>query len=1047
MPRSRQLSISLATLTLLASATLASGSSETSASGSSEAMRVEALTVEHGLAQSSVFVSFKSSDGFMWFGTQAGLDRYDGYSMTHYQVPEGEDSIVFSIAEDDHGELWIATRGHGVSRLDRPSDRLTTFRHDPLDPQSLSGDRVRILHRDRRGKLWIGTIDGGLDRLADSGDRFIRYPIDPTADCGGGVWALADGDPGALWVGTARGLCRLDPEQRTFQGVPLEFGSEVMVRALARDPLGTLWVGTDRGLGRLRDGLVASVANLEIPPTLRGDGITRLAVGPQGLLWIASSERGLFLLDPATGLMRAARDEQNHLAEAKVASLYTDRQGLLWIGTMVGGVFKYDSAQRTFRVLHHEVDANERTGANTVFDISTDHEGDLWIATHAGIFRHHGSEPPERFRIPGSGSRLLVDRRGQMWAGGSSGLYRFEVEKRSFERDPRDPWTDSDASIVALHEDHQGDLWVATVSHGLLRLPTEGSNAEVWTAGAAEERGLSSAYLVGLWESPQGHLWVATDDAGLTEIAPDRQSVRHHHRGHGISTSLQSDQIIALVRPPAQDLWLTTAGGHLARYDEQLERFVVHDDWYPGEGLPPLIVDLLIDRDGSLWLATLRGLYRYSPESGTTREFTLRDGLTGLEFNTVGHDPRTEELFFGGVRGLHRLWPEDVEERHLVAPVVLTGIRSIAGHLPSAGEISRLEEITLTGDERRYIAFEFASLDLRDPLRNRYAYRLEGQDEEWIEAGDQRSASYTNLPGGTFTFQVKAAGADGVWNDEGLRLKVRVIPPLWQRQGIRAAAVAAATLAIFGIIVGRLARRIRRAEQARREAREIRRRLFEARENERRRLARELHDGPLQDLHGLRLMLGSVTAESSHRDAANATASSPLPPTTLTPAIEGMRRITGTLRELCGELRPPILGARGLNGALSTLAGQIEQLSPGLTVELEVEPAIDALNDNVATGLFRIAQEALRNTARHADARTVTLRLEVDAEGVTLEIEDDGRGFRVPERWIELGRQGAFGLLGVAERVDALGGELEVTSAPGSGTRVRITLDTENTNC
>lgn len=326
-------------------------------------------------------------------------------------------------------------------------------------------------------------------------------------------------------------------------------------------------------------------------------------------------------------------------------------------------------------------------------------------------------------------------------------------------------------------------------------------------------------------------------------------------------------------------------------------------------------------------------------------------------------------------------------------------------------------------------SFEFAALAYANPARNRYAFTLEGFDTDWhYREADRRFAAYSNLAGGTYTLRVRGANADGVWNEAGRVLTVTVVPAFWETTWFRLLA-ALLLLGVLGSLAYAWHRvRLRRVERMRDERAEIQRRLTESREAERLFLAQELHDGAVQDLYGVRFTLEMLSGALPDDPSAE-------------PLEEGktmVQDVIQKLRIICGDLRPPTLAPFGLERAIRAHAERFEEAYPALTLTLSLTPDGQTLPDATRLAFYRIYQEAMNNIVKHAEAQHVHVRLALDATHVTLEVEDDGRGFVLPERWIELGREEHYGLLGISERAEALDGHLQVVSAPGQGTTVRV---------
>ncbi|HWM93970.1 MAG TPA: two-component regulator propeller domain-containing protein [Thermoanaerobaculia bacterium] len=990
-----------------------------------EDVRFDRLSLEHGLQSSAVYCVLQSRDGFLWVGTENGLHRFDGHGFRVFRFDVATDSPVQALEQDRAGALWVGTYLGGLIRFDPVRETWTLFRHEPGDPGSLADDGVRTILEDRAGRIWIGTT-GGLDRYDPSSGRFLHYRHDPGDPASLGdhrVEALLEDRAGRIWIATLGGLDVLDPATgrfRHYQHDPANPASLSLDAAvsLLESRSGSIWVGTRLGgLNRL-DPATGRVERIRPPSDVT---VRALHEDRRGRIWIGT-RAGLDVLDPATGRSRsfhADPEDPRRLSDDNIRTFHEDRTGLLWIGTTSGGLNRYDPWQHRFEPL--------RAGLSDPF-VWTVYEdpvsGGIWIGTGgAGLdlldpatgrvrnFRHDERDPSSL--SDDHVTSVLRDRRGALWVGTAEGvLNRMEPGSRGFLHEGSDPEDPDGDAIVGLREDRSGALWLATWGSGLIRRDPDGRFTH-YRHDPKDGGSLPGDLLRGLDEDATGTLWIVTYDGGIAALGPDRQRFRRYLGNPSDTRSLSDHRTLALRASRGGGIWVGTQTGQLARLDPRTgsyTRFAWQDELSEVS-----VYDILEDGRGRLWLSSNLGLWRFDPRAGPAVRYGVRDGLPSEEFNAGAafRSPRTGEMYFGGVQGLSRFHPERVPDRPAPPPVALTAFRKLDREVLLGGGRPPLVRLT---HRDTFISFELAALDLREPERNRYAYRLEGQDESWVQAGARRFASYTNLRGGDYILKARAANGDGVWSPEAAVLRLHVTPPWWQTWWFRSLAA----LAVLGVCAGSPALwyrgRLRRAAARRTLEIETKRRLFEARERERLRLARELHDGPVQDLHGLRLRL------SARGDA-------------LEGEVAEMRRVSGELRGLCSELRPP---HGDLATALRAHALRLGELHPEPRIDLELMRGGESLPEHVWIALFRIAQEAIANAVQHAQAQRIRVRLDVDAESARLEVEDDGRGFALPGRWIDLARQGHFGLLGMAERAEAVGAVFEADSAPGRGTVVRV---------
>jgi ligand-binding sensor domain-containing protein len=799
--RSRRLSALAVTTAMLAAATPALG-------GSLQFDRVDA---GGDLSQVSALSIHQDARGFLWVGTEDGLNRFDGYDFTTFTHRADDlDSLpgnwVWAIADDGSGGLWIGTEDGGLARWDPASDSFRRYRHDPDDPSSLASDRIRCLEVDAGGRLWIGTRDAGLDRFDPATGEFTHFRHvegDPTSLGHDGVNSLLIARDGGLWVGTEAGLDHLESGSSSFdRRLATEPGTEepLPVRSLLEDAGGDLWVGTLRsGLLRLdrRGGVTRYRHDPADAGSLGGDRVLALVEDAKGRLW-AGTSGGLSLLDHERDVFTTHRHDATDatsLASDDVMSLFQDRGGILWIGTRTGGLSKWNPL--TLQFGHRTAGAVEEGGlsARDVTAFTEDLRGDLWIGTFGGgvnVRNQLTGEIRQLRRDGGHGltsdrvSSLLCDRSGRVWVGTfDGGLNRWDPELEqftAFRHDPETPGSLTSDAITTLFEDSRGRLWVGTYRGGLHRFEAPSGSFTVFRHDPEDPQSLASDKITALAEDPDGSLWVGTEEGGLNllDTRSGRAVALRHRRDDG--TSLPVDSVMAVYVDAAGTVWVGTRGGGLARMLERptADREARFATYAEREGLPNrMVYGIHSDRAGGLWMSTNRGLARLAPATGEVTTYGPRHGLQAAEFHFGSHFQNGRgELFFGGVNGFNTFSPERLRRNEKPPEVFLTAVLEHNRPMAGLGPPTVLERLDLDYRDD-VVSFEFAALDFADPTHNRYAYRLEGFDEGWIDLGAVRRVTYTNLDAGRYVLRVRAANSDGVWNEEGLTLPIVVEAAPW----------------------------------------------------------------------------------------------------------------------------------------------------------------------------------------------------------------------------------------------------------------------------
>jgi diguanylate cyclase (GGDEF)-like protein len=777
-------------------------------------VRFERLSLEQGLSQSHVNCILQDRHGFLWLGTQDGLNRYDGYSFRVFKHDSREpgslaSNTVWALFEDRNGALWVGTDGGGLDRWDPSREEFVHHRHESANAKSLSGNRVRAIVETKDGVLWVGTDGAGLSRLDRSSGEFTSYRSrtgDPRSLSSDRVRFLMEDRDGALWIATdGGGLVRLDSARvnfttyRTDASDPASL-SDDRVRHVFQDRDGALWVGTyQAGLNRLEGG--ARFTHFRAGPeqgSLANDRVRVALQDRTGVLWIGT-DGGLseFRPESQSFVNHGHRDtDRTSLSDDRVLSLYQDRGGVFWVGTQGGGLNKWNTATGSFALVRSDPASSSSLTSNriTAFASAPD---TLWVGTSAGLnrfdrrtgtvraYRHDPKDPTSL-----SDDRvmsLLLDRSGRLWVGTfEGGLNRLDPASEKFKRfspDPTDASALSGPGITSLLEDREGRLWVGVFRGGLNRMDPDTGKAVQYRSAPDKPATLSSDSVISLAEDRAGMIWVGTDGGGLNRFDPATGTAVRYQSDPTNSRSLSSDAIFVIHEGRNGDLWVGTQGGGLNRWkvSDRAAGTPVFDRYTEREGLANDTVYGLLEEDsGNLWMSTNRGLSRLDPETGSFRNFDATHGLQSDEFNFGAyHLATTGEMFFGGIDGFNTFVPSRVRRNDYVPPVVLTSIQKLNREVRLGQDLGDVREITL-GHRDYVVSFEYAALDFSAPDRNRYAYKLEGLDHDWVAAGSARRASYTNLRPGSYVFRVRGSNGDGAWNQDGIALRITVEPPPWR---------------------------------------------------------------------------------------------------------------------------------------------------------------------------------------------------------------------------------------------------------------------------
>ena len=807
-------------------------------------LRFRHLGTEQGLSQSVVMAIHQDRQGFIWLGTQDGLDRWDGAEFVHFRHHSGtkagdslSSNFIRALAEDSAGRLWIGTDTTGLDRYDPATGQMVHFRHVPGQPGSLSGNAIRALTFGPDGSLWVATSEAGLNRLDPATGQATVYRHDPASP---GSLAddrltslLLDRD-GRLWVGTRRGLDRFDPLTGQFSHYthdlerPDSLG-DPYVRALFEDSKGRIWVGTGGGLDLLAPDSGTFRRFRPAPSQAFGLGnppVRALIEDQSGRIWVGT-DSGIYLFDEPSGRFEHHRKDRSNpgsLSEEVIITFYRDRSGLLWIGTMGGGANIWNPATRSFSHIQSRPWEPTWITSDRIFGFAEIGET-LYIATLGGglnrLDRRSGEFTALR-KEDGLADEavmaLAANSRGDLFIGTQrSGLQRYHPEKGRFEswrHDPEDPRSLNADSISVLFEDSRGRLWVGTnQGSGLDRFDEARGEFVHYSHDPNNPRSLPSNTITALAEAQDGGIFVGTN-AGIAYLSrDDREIVTLKGREPG--DEAQDLQIFSLFVDPSGILWAGTGNGvvRIDNFDVQKGEASLHP-YAENEGtLMGPVFGIQPDTSGQLWFSTNRGLYVFDPQRNHFRTYTARHGLQDDEFNFGAHyRSRRGELFFGGNRGFNAFFPDQLRTHPAPPPVVITSILRSDRALRPESLPDDPPEIVLDHRDTS-LSIEFAALDFAAPEENRYRFRLEGFDQGWSQPSKKRPATFTNLDPGTYLFRVTAASPDGEWNHEGAALAVQVLPAPWETWW----AMSLYTLAALGLVWSGIRWRLAGLERASRE--------------------------------------------------------------------------------------------------------------------------------------------------------------------------------------------------------------------------------------
>jgi len=812
-------------------------------------LTVSQLSIQEGLSQNTVNTILQDEKGFIWFGTQDGLNRYDGYTIRAFRSdPSSVSSIssgyVTDLEQGPDGIMWIGTLS-GLNRFNPKTEEFTRFFYHHGQESSLSDNLIHDLCMDIAGRLWIATDQGGLNVLDPETGRFtnwIHHDDDEHSIISNRIWQVTHDPTGKIWLNTPSGLDCFIPETGIFRHYvhdPDNPASLYVNETLASlwDDNGFLWVLSPLGLDKL-DLETDEVTHFlfAISGAESGIGLKEGAIiaSSDNNIWIGTRGSGLRVFDPVSETFTYYPGESHDpgfIQSNAVRSLYEDASGSIWIGTDDSGVYLFNPRVEQFTVYRNSPLDPDSLSTSDIFGIYVD--GDiLWIGGADGSLNRFDRRTNTNQIIPQDAdnplalapSRILgpiiPDKNGNMWigTGGGEGLFRFSPHSGIFTRyshDPDNPRSINNNNVICMYEDSSGNIWAGTDA-GLNLLDQTTGNFTSWSHDPDNPGSISSNDIRAIIEDSDGTFLVGTLGGGLNRFnLSTGVFTRFLHDPNDID-SLSDNEVLAIVKDHEGFYWIGTGNG-LNKFDgnRSFLKYTIED------GLPnACIYGILEDDNGKLWVSTNRGIASLDPDSNKVNTYTTHDGIASDEHNSGAYYLATDgEMFFGGISGITSFYPDRIVPNPNVPPVVLTSFLlsnkpvSIGNSSVLSRSITYSNEITLSYLDSIF-SIEFSALNFVNPKENRYRYKLTGFEEDWNEVdSSRRIATYTNMRPGTYEFTVEASNDDNVWNTTGTSLQIAITPPWWETWWFRSLLVISLFALVYIVYRARIENFRRRNEE------------------------------------------------------------------------------------------------------------------------------------------------------------------------------------------------------------------------------------------
>ena len=791
--------------------------------GQNKNLKFDHIGLNEGLSHSYVTSILQDSNGFMWFGTNDGLNMYDGYTFTVFRQDSTRNSLsnnrINHILEDSRENLWIAT-GEGLNKFDRKTRQFTAYKENSQDPGSISSNSIYTIEEDSQGNLWVGLSvnhesNAGLSLFNPENESFTTYYLSKQELNDESIYNVRDifeDSRKNLWVGTENaGLFLFDRDTKEFLAYPqinndgIAAGLKIM--AITEDHNHNLWIGTrDSGLSLLNreTGEFTSYRyDPHNPNSLPKDAVLSLAGVKDGSLWVGTENGGLSIFDPESGTfnnIKQSLTNSSGLNSSSIYSIYPDMKGDIWLGTFSGGINHYNADANLFN--HYtQGSSSQSLNNNTIFCIREDSRGNLLIGTDGGGlnlfdpktggFSFLTHEPGNKNSICGNNViSVLEDSQKNIWIGTwGEGVTLFNREKNTYQHFSHiagDSASIGSNNAWVVYEDRKKNIWIGTYWGGLSLFDRRTQKFTRYRIDAQNSKSINSNSVNTVHEDQGGNLWVGTVGGGLDLFHQETQTFTHFVKD-SVRNSISDNTVNNLLEDSVGNLWIGTANG-LNYFNTKTRKFTRYTK---ADGLPDNFIGAVLnDYKGNLWISTYGGISKFNLKTKTFQNFTIADGLQAPEFKLhAALRSRSGKMYFGGINGLNEFHPDSIKTKPFDPPIHFTDFRIFNQEVPVASasnpglplkaHISEAEDIVLTYDQS-VVSFEFASLNYTDSRKKQYSYKLEGFDRDWNNIGTKRSATYTNLDPGNYVLKVRGLDNEGNWSEKYARLNILVTPPYWQ---------------------------------------------------------------------------------------------------------------------------------------------------------------------------------------------------------------------------------------------------------------------------
>ncbi|HEY3404137.1 MAG TPA: two-component regulator propeller domain-containing protein [Ohtaekwangia sp.] len=974
--------------------------------------RFDHLTLKDGLSQSQAYCMYQDSHGYLWVGTQDGLNRYDGHTFRVFKNDPFDSATlshnwIWSIAEDLHGDLWIGTF-QGLCKYVRAEDKFIQYYHVMHDSTSISGDRPNNIIRDKKGRLWISSWGNGLnlyDEKTNSFQRFLNKPNELYSLSDNAIRTLFCDRSGTIWIGTWNGgLNRVIEDEKgiRFQRYNNPEGEGFIggnrITSIAEDKTGNLWIGSYES-GLMRYDKIRNEFNRV--PNFFPDDVNKVFCDSKGDLWIGTNH-GLHYFNTRSQQVSTYYHQPSNpysLSSNTIYAVYEDRSGIVWISA--NGLDKYDPHKNLFQLYRKTPDTKHSMEENHIYTFCEDDERNIWIGSEDGpisVFNPQSKTfrsvtiSDTRGNVATNIQRIIFDGRFFWIATFNSGLVRYEKKsgKPKFFLGVHPSALGTQAFIKEVLMDYDSSLWIGTYDNGLLHYDPKTETVQQFKVDRNDrETSIGSNFINALYLDQKNTLWIGHWGGGLSKLDRSQMKFKNYVYDQKDKSGLSDQSVSSITQHDDSIYWICTHAG-LNKLNVNTGRFT---HFFEKDGLANnFTYEMLQDADGYYWISTNGGLSRFNPKTLAFKNYNESDGLQSTEFNSnAALKMSSGEFLFGGINGFNLFNPKTIPD-NTSAPAVVIHSYSVFDNL-----FTPREAITLPYNEN-YITIAFSALEFSAPDKIKYSYKLEGFEKEWSEPDSKREAHYTNLDPGHYTFRVKASNPDGYWTESGPSMIIVIEPPFWKTWWFISLVVLVSAAIAYAVHRYRLEQSLKV-------------------ERLRNKIASDLHDEVGSSLTRISIysdLLQNGTNETEGKGY-------------LKGISDLSREVVLTMSDIVWSIDNRYDTMEALILRMKDFATEMLQAKnieldfkvDGVDLKKELDPV-------TKQNLYLIFKEAINNIVKHSGARHVRAELTSTGNTFKMLIQDNGKG--VPSGTSAKGN----GLRNMTRRAKAISGELEIRNVEGT---------------